>query len=137
MANLNKLINFYYFWHHQKTVSILMFPGKIEINEFVQIYLVDVPFMSLLSTLSTISICLMAKISACNTSIECFYYSIFAGIFLSLHKKMKFFTKDLYSRCDQVPRKLRIWWHLLKESLMENFIFCAMFGNLSSQWKCI
>ena len=26
-------------------------------------------------------------------------------------------------------RKLRIWSHLLKESLMENFIFCAVQSN--------
>ena len=26
-------------------------------------------------------------------------------------------------------RKLRIWLHLLKESLMENFIFCAVQSN--------
>ena len=39
---------------------------------------------------------------------------------------MKFFIKDLFSKCDQIRRKLRIWSHLLKKSLTENFIFCAM-----------
>ena len=29
-------------------------------------------------------------------------------------------------KCDQIRRKLRIWSHLLRESLMENFIFCAV-----------
>ena len=40
--------------------------------------------------------------------------------------KIKFFIKDFFSKCDQIWRKLRIWSHLLKKSLMENFIFCAV-----------
>ena len=36
---------------------------------------------------------------------------------------MKFSIKDLFSKCDEIRRKLRIWLHLLKKSLMENFIF--------------
>ena len=40
---------------------------------------------------------------------------------------MKFFIKDLLSICEQIHRKLRIWSHLLKETLMENFIFCAVY----------
>ena len=36
---------------------------------------------------------------------------------------MKFFIKDFFSKCDQIRKKLRIWSHLLKKSLMENFIF--------------
>ena len=39
---------------------------------------------------------------------------------------MKFSIKDSFSKCDQIRRKLRIWSHLLKKSLMENFIFCAL-----------
>ena len=38
---------------------------------------------------------------------------------------MKFSIKDFFSYCDQIRRKLRIWSHLLKNSLMENFNFCA------------
>ena len=38
-------------------------------------------------------------------------------------QKMKFSIKDFFSKCDQIHRKLRIWSHLLKKSLMENFIF--------------
>ena len=29
--------------------------------------------------------------------------------------------------CDQIRSFLRIWSHLLRKSLMENFIFCEMF----------
>ena len=41
-------------------------------------------------------------------------------------QKMKFSIKDLFSKFDQILRKLRIWSHLLKKYLMENFIFCAV-----------
>ena len=34
--------------------------------------------------------------------------------------------KNFLSKCDQIRRKLQIWSHLLKKSLMENFIFCAV-----------
>ena len=44
----------------------------------------------------------------------------------SAAQKMKFSFKDFYNKCDQIRRKLRIWSHLLKKSLIENFIFCAM-----------
>ena len=46
---------------------------------------------------------------------------------VSLYKKIKFSIKDFLSKCDEICRKLRIWSHLLKKSLMENFIFCSMF----------
>ena len=36
---------------------------------------------------------------------------------------MKFSIKEFFSQFDQIRRKLRIWSHLLKKSLMENFIF--------------
>ena len=41
-------------------------------------------------------------------------------------QKMRFSIKDFFSKCDQIPRKLRIWLHLLKNSLMKNLIFCAV-----------
>ena len=41
-------------------------------------------------------------------------------------QKMKFSIKDFFSKCDQIRRKLRIWSHLLKKSLIENFIFCTV-----------
>ena len=43
---------------------------------------------------------------------------------------MKFSIKYFFSKCDQIRRKLRIWSHLLKKSLRENFIFCAV------KWTC-
>ena len=44
-------------------------------------------------------------------------------------QNMKFSIKDFFSECDQIHRKLRFWSHLLKKSLMENFIFCAVCQN--------
>ena len=41
-------------------------------------------------------------------------------------QKLKCSIKDFFSKCDQIRRKLRIWSYLLKEFLMENFIFCAV-----------
>ena len=41
-------------------------------------------------------------------------------------QKMKFSIKDFFSKCDQIYRKLQIWSHLLKKSVMENFIFWAV-----------
>ena len=45
---------------------------------------------------------------------------------LSTAQKMKFSIKDFFSKCDQIRRRLLIWSHLLKKSLMVNFIFCAV-----------
>ena len=39
---------------------------------------------------------------------------------------MKFAIENLFSKCEQIRRKQRIWLHLLKKSLMEYFIFCAV-----------
>ena len=45
----------------------------------------------------------------------------------SLHKKWRFSIKNLFRKCDQIRRKVRIWSRLLKKSVMENLIFCVMF----------
>ena len=42
-------------------------------------------------------------------------------------QKMKSSIKDFSSKCDQIRSFLRIWSHLLEKSLIENFIFCAVF----------
>ena len=41
-------------------------------------------------------------------------------------QKMKFSIKHFFSKCNQIRKKLWIWSHLLKKSLMENFIFYAV-----------
>ena len=52
-------------------------------------------------------------------------------------QKMKFSTKDFSSKCDQIRRKLRIWSNLMEKSLMENFIFRAVWqaNCFNSFWK--
>ena len=51
-------------------------------------------------------------------------YPVFVSLLTA--QKMQFSIKDFLSICDQIRRKLRFWSHLLKKSLTENFIFCAM-----------
>ena len=41
-------------------------------------------------------------------------------------QKIKFSIKDFFSKCHQICRKLRIWLHLLKKSLMVNLNFFAV-----------
>ena len=48
-------------------------------------------------------------------------------------QKMKFSIKDFFSKCDQIRRKLRIWSHLLKKSLTENFIFWAANEDITAR----
>ena len=43
---------------------------------------------------------------------------------------MKFSIKDFFSKCDPIRRKVRIWSHLLKKPLMENFSFCTVIAVL-------
>ena len=52
--------------------------------------------------------------------------------FLITAQKMKFSIKDFFSKCDQIRTFLRIWSHLLKKSLIENFVFCVAYSTLSS-----
>ena len=42
------------------------------------------------------------------------------------HTRKKFSIKDFSSKCGKFRSFLRIWSHLLKKSLMENFIFCEV-----------
>ena len=44
-------------------------------------------------------------------------------------QKMKFFFKDFFKKWAQIHGKLQIWSHLLKKSLMENFIFLCSVWN--------
>ena len=41
-------------------------------------------------------------------------------------QEIKFFIKDLFSKCEQISSFLRIWSHLLKKILMEKLFFCSM-----------
>ena len=54
--------------------------------------------------------------------------NIFKRVFTA--QKMKFSIKDFFSKCDQILSFLRIWSHLLKKPLMENFSFCTVIAVL-------
>ena len=56
---------------------------------------------------------------------------------ISLHKKMKFSIKDFFSKCYQIRRKLRIWLHLQKKSLMDNFTFRAVYIAWKSLYEML
>ena len=52
------------------------------------------------------------------------YYHLLPGEGVTIYTL--FSIKNSFSKCDQILRNLRIWSHLLKESLMESFIFCGV-----------
>ena len=54
----------------------------------------------------------------------------------STAQRMKFSIKDAFRKYDQIHSFLRIWSHLMKKSLMENFIFCALLflSRLGPRW---
>ena len=47
-----------------------------------------------------------------------------------LEQNFKFSIKDFFSKYDKSCRKLRIWSHLQKKSLMEIFIYCIVIGDI-------
>ena len=49
--------------------------------------------------------------------------------------KKEVFIKNFFSKCDQVHKKLRIWPHLLKKSVIENFIFFVVPVTLVTYMK--
>ena len=49
-------------------------------------------------------------------------------------QKLKFSIKDFFSKCYQIRSFMRIWSYLLKKSLRENFIFCAVLVQLVFQY---
>ena len=52
---------------------------------------------------------------------SCLTYS-----FMSHCTKMKFSVEDFFNKYNQIRRKLQIWLHLPKKSLVENFILCVV-----------
>ena len=66
-------------------------------------------------------------------NLNCELYEVFKFIikkikfflesFIYTAQEMKFFIKDFFSKYDQIGRKMQIWAHLLKKSLMEKLHF--------------
>ena len=71
------------------------------------------------------------------------WVNVFTQVFLLLAgdtsnttaQKMKFSIKYFLSKCDRIRSKLRLWSHLLKKALMENFIFCAVYFGQVEQYS--
>ena len=53
-------------------------------------------------------------------------YFVIRISYIKRYTKNEFSIKDFFCKCDRICRKLRIWSQLLKKSLMENVIFCAV-----------
>ena len=65
----------------------------------------------------------------CEISFQLFFEITLTIIEISsqyVAQKMKFSITDFFRKCDQIRSLLLIWSHLLKKSVMENFIFCAV-----------
>ena len=58
-----------------------------------------------------------------NCSLWCCDYYYLSCLVICTAQKMKLSVKEFFSKYEQILRKLRIWSHLLKKSLLENFIF--------------
>ena len=71
----------------------------------------------------------MRNSKSCSVDVFNFLNMLQKSIFYyenSTAQKMKFSIKDFFSKCDQIRSFLQISSYLLKKSLMENFIFCAV-----------
>ena len=80
---------------------------------------------------------LYATISYFLRSLPLFHSNIDLIILSDTAPKIKFSIKDFFGKCDQICSFLWIWPHLLKKSLMENLIFCAvwLFPTISSEFN--
>ena len=62
---------------------------------------------------------------------------IFNSHYINITKKAsgkKPFYSRLFSKCDHIRSFLRIWSHLLKKSLIESFIFCAVIDLIARSY---
>ena len=69
-------------------------------------------------------------------SIKCFsskYDQICRKLRIFTAQKMKFSIKDFFSKCEQIRSFLRNNSHLLKKSLLANFIFCAVLVTFNKE----
>ena len=56
-----------------------------------------------------------------------------SGWTYTLHRKLKFSITDFFSKCDQIWSFLQIWSHLLKKSVIDNFMFWTVVVAAFSQ----
>ena len=123
------------------SASISIFSSKISKCWYIKKYkyrlFFDTQFLILLTFLKSFRITLikivinlvkLAKVVTLGLlKIEIVWNKEYGVIISVTAQKMKFSMKDFFSKCHEIRRKLPIWSHLLKKSLMENFLFCAVF----------
>ena len=63
------------------------------------------------------------------------YIFIYENVYICKHRTKT--NKDFFSKCDQIHRKLLIWSHLLKNSLIQDFTFCAVEPICENIYICI
>ena len=78
-----------------------------------------------LQTLFRERVCMLPGLKVSYLVQKCVFYTA---------QKVKSSIKNFFSKCDQIPSFLRIWSHILKKFLMENFIFCAVLLT-RTYWK--
>ena len=61
-----------------------------------------------------------------TTCSESVFRLLNCNIIKNTAQNLEFSITDFFSKCDQIRRFLRIWSHLLKKSVMENFILRAV-----------
>ena len=54
-----------------------------------------------------------------------YFLANYCNMIKNTFQKMNFSINHFFSKYDQLRRKLQIWSHLLKKSIIENFIFCV------------
>ena len=112
---ISKWTTIYFLTHHVWSCSLS------------QGYLCHVIFMIRSHFVSAICTCqlslMVIVVLGIHMPLTWFLFYIFA---IYTAEKINFPIKDFFSKCDQIHRKLQIWSHLLKKSLMKKFIFCAV-----------
>ena len=74
-------------------------------------------------------ICMSSSSLKCSHLKSLIYFPVAYNFVRFTAQKMKFSFKDFFRKCDQIRSFMWIWSHLLKKSLMGDFIFCAVFTN--------
>ena len=77
----------------------------------------------ILFCLSFFLIASLYNLSLCFMDFCTYSFPTISVLFFSLHRKMKFSIKDLFSKCNQIRKKVQICSHLLQKSLLGKFIF--------------
>ena len=101
-----------------KSANILVFSLRIFMGTSVFWHVLDASKFRISFNTSSLST------SKNEKGLQC--VSLHTSPIATLHKTMKFSIKDFFSKCEQIRSFQPIWSHLLKKSLMENFVFCVV-----------